>query len=76
MIIVMHILVSGTRTVEEVAASRGNKNIQAVNITQIDNSTGIDVVMPMYNVIEYSDDCSKTSRSLCQYYRDKPTSIL
>ena len=26
----------------------------------------------MYNLIEYSDNYSKTSASLCQYYRDKP----
>ena len=28
--------------------------------------------MPMYNLIEYSDAYSKTSGSLCQYYRDEP----
>ena len=28
--------------------------------------------MPMYNLIGYSDDYSKTSRSLCQYYGDDP----
>ena len=28
--------------------------------------------MPMYDLIEYSDNYSKTSRSLWQYYRDKP----
>ena len=28
--------------------------------------------MPMYNLIEYSDSYSKTSRSLWQYYRDDP----
>ena len=28
--------------------------------------------MPMYNSIEYSDNYSKTSGSLWQYYRDKP----
>ena len=26
----------------------------------------------MYNLIEYSDNCSKTHRSLWQYYRDEP----
>ena len=26
----------------------------------------------MYNVIEYSNNCSKTSGSLWQYYRDEP----
>ena len=28
--------------------------------------------MSMYNLIEYSDNYSKTSGSLWQYYRDKP----
>ena len=28
--------------------------------------------MPMYNLIEYSDNYSKTSGSLWQYYRDDP----
>ena len=28
--------------------------------------------MPVYNLIEYSDNYSKTSRSLWQYYRDDP----
>ena len=26
----------------------------------------------MYDLIEYSDNCSKTSRSLRQYYKDDP----
>ena len=32
----------------------------------------IDIVMPMYNLIEYSDADSKTSGSLWKYYRDEP----
>ena len=28
--------------------------------------------MPMYNLIEYSDNYSKTSESLWQYYKDDP----
>ena len=28
--------------------------------------------MPMYNLIEYSDNYSKTSESLWQYYKDEP----
>ena len=28
--------------------------------------------MPMYNLIEYSDNYSKTSGSLWQYHRDEP----
>ena len=30
------------------------------------------VVMPTYNLIEYSDNYLKTSGSLWQYYRDNP----
>ena len=32
--------------------------------------------MPMYNLIEYSDNYSKTSGSLCQYYKDDPNDNL
>ena len=32
--------------------------------------------MPMYNLIEYSDNYSKTSRSLWQYYKDEPNNNL
>ena len=32
--------------------------------------------MPMYNLIEYSNNYSKTSRSLWQYYRDEPNDNL
>ena len=81
-----YILVSGTIRVAELAAGGGNNNIQIVfkncppftncisemNNTQIDNARDIDVVMPMYDLIEYSDNHSKTSGSLWQYYRDEP----
>ena len=43
-----------------------------INNTQIDDAQKIDVVMSMYNLIEYSDVYSKTSGSLWQYYRDEP----
>ena len=33
---------------------------------------GLDVVMPMYNLIQYSNNYSKTSGSFLQYYRDEP----
>ena len=39
---------------------------------QIDNAKDIDFVMPMYNLIEYSDNYAKTSGSLWQYFRDEP----
>ena len=38
--------------------------IYEIENTEIDNSENIDVVMPMYNLIEYSNNYSKTSESL------------
>ena len=63
-------LVSKTITVAALAAGRENNNLQVVfkscapftsciseiNNTQIDNAKYIDVVMPMYNLIKYSDN--------------------
>ena len=40
------------------------KCISRINNTEIDNAKDIDIVMPMYNLIEYSDNYSKTSGSL------------
>ena len=39
--------------------------ISEINNTQVDNAKDIDVVMPMYNLIEYSDNYAKTTASLC-----------
>ena len=46
--------------------------ISEINNTQIDNAKDIDTVMPMYNLIEYSDNYAKTTGSLWQYFRDEP----
>ena len=46
--------------------------ISEINNTQVDNAKDIDIVMPMYNLIEYSDNYAKTSGSLWQYFRDEP----
>ena len=46
------------------------KCISRINNTDIDNSQDIDIVMLMYNLIEYSDNYSETSGSLWQYYKD------
>ena len=79
------ILVSETITVPNAgtaAALNNGKNIiikkcapfidciNEINDTQIDNAKDTDVVMLMYNLIEYND--SKTSVRLWQYYRDEP----
>ena len=73
----------GTITIAELAAGGGNNNIQVVfknyasfsdcisqiNNTQIDNPKDINVVMPMYNLIEYSHSYSKISGSLRQIFK-------
>ena len=41
--------------------------IQKPNITK-----DIDIVIPMYNLIEYSDNYLKISGSLREYYRNDP----
>ena len=46
--------------------------IIGINNTQMDDAQKIDVVMPMYNLIKYSDTYLKTSGSLWQYQRDEP----
>ena len=46
--------------------------ISQINNTQIDNAKDIDIVMYMYNLVEYSDNYAKTSGSLWQYFRDEP----
>ena len=50
--------------------------ISEINNTQVDNAKDLDVVMPMYNLLEYSDNYSKTSGSLWQYYRDEPNAAI
>ena len=52
------------------------KCISRINNTGIDNAHDIDIVMPMYNLIEYSDNYSKTSGSLWQYYTRKIQMII
>ena len=67
-----HILVKRTITINETGtvAAQNNRNkklifkncapftnwISKINNTQIDNAKDIDIVMPMYNLIEYSDN--------------------
>ena len=44
--------------------------ISEINNTQVYNAKDIDIVMPMYSLIEYSDNYLNTSGSLWQYHRD------
>ena len=48
--------------------------ISKVNGVKIDNAEDLDVVMPMYNLLEYSKNYRKKIGSLWNYYRDEPNS--
>ena len=45
--------------------------ISKINNTFIGNVEDLDFIMPIYNLFEYSDNCSMTSGSLWNYYRDE-----
>ena len=45
--------------------------ISKTNNTFIGNAGNLDIVMPTYNLLEYSDNCSMRSGSLWNYYRDE-----
>ena len=42
-----------------------------INETLVDEATHINITMPMYNLIEYSDNYSDTSGTLWQFSRDE-----
>ena len=65
-----YILVKATIAVPNTAAAGAAVN-NTYN-TLRDDVQEIDIVMLLYNLIEYSDASSKTSGSLWQYYRDGP----
>ena len=86
-----YILLNGTGDGNDDAAKRTDKRdkgvifkncapftkcISRINNTEIDNAKDIDIVMPAYNLIEYSDDYLKTSGSLWPYYKDDPNDNL
>ena len=84
-----YIIVEGDITLEgDNNANKRNKNlafknnapfincISKINGVKIDNAEDLDVVMPMYNLLEYSKNYRKTTGSLWNYYRDEPISLL
>ena len=50
--------------------------ISKINGVKIDNAEDLDVVMSMYNLLEYSKNYRKTTGSLWDYYRDEPNSTI
>ena len=84
-----YIVVKGNITLEDDNdGNKRNKNlafknnapfinfISKINGVKIDNAKDLDVAMLMYNLLEYSKDYRKTTRSLCNYYRDEPSNPL
>ena len=53
---------------ENNASSRSS--ISKINNRSIDNAEDLDIFIPMYNLLKYSDNYSMTSGSLWNYYRD------
>ena len=43
-----------------------------INDEHVDPAENLDIVMPMYNLIEYSDNYQDSSATLYQYKRDEP----
>ena len=79
-----YIDVKGTVTVEGIVDNnRRNKKltfsshapirlcISKINNTLIENAEDLDIVKPMFNLLEYSNNYSVTTRSLWNYHRDK-----
>ena len=50
--------------------------IREINNTQVDNTKNLDVAMPIYNLSKCSNNYSKTSRRLWQYYRYEPNATI
>ena len=47
--------------------------ITKINDELIEDANDLDIVMPMYNLLEYSKNYRKTIGSVCNYYRDELT---
>ena len=45
-----------------------------INDEHVDTAANLDITMPMYNLIEYSDNYQDSSATLYQYKRDEPPS--
>ena len=50
--------------------------ILKINGVKIDNAEDLDVVMPMYNLLDYSKNYKKETGSLQNYYRDEQSDLL
>ena len=83
-----YIVLKGTITVTNPNNAKRNKAtafknnaifincISKFNGVKIYNAEALDVVMPMYNLLEYTKNYRKATGSLWNYYRDKPNNPL
>ena len=46
--------------------------ISKINNVLVENTEDLDIVTPMYNLLEYSKNYRKTTGSFWNYYRDEP----
>ena len=78
-----YIVVKGTITTVRPNGAKRNKEVTSknnapfinciskINDIKIDNAEDLDVVMPMYNLFEYSKNYKNRTGSLWNYYRDE-----
>ena len=83
-----YIVARGIITVTDLDNAKRNKSVafknnapfinrpSKINGVQIDNAEDLDVVMLMYNLLEYSKNYRKTTGILWNYYRDEPSNSL
>ena len=62
---------NNTRLALKNCASFTKCNLE-INDEHVDTAENLDIVMPMYNLIEYSDNYQDSSATLYQYKRDEP----
>ena len=66
---------ANTRLALKNCAPFTKRNLE-INDEHVDTAENLDIVMPMYNLIEYSDNYQDSSAILYQYKRDEPPANL
>ena len=66
---------AGTRLTLKNCAPFTKCNLE-INDEHVDTAENLDIVMPMYNLIEYSDNYQDSAATLYQYKRDEPPANL
>ena len=85
--ILVILVVKGTITVTNPNNAKRNKAvafknnalfinyISKIDDVQIDNAKDLDIVMPMYNLLQHCKNYRKITGSLWNYYRDQPSNL-